>query len=697
MIARDTPLARVLEDLTRLIEGHSPEMLCSVLLLDDDGPHLRHGAAPNLPEVYVRSIDGMAIGPSAGSCGTAAYLGRPVIVSDITTDPLWDAFRHLAAPHGLRACWSTPILSSGGKVLGTFAMYYREPRRPSVADLELIDIATHVAGIAITRHQSEQRLRKGERQLLEAQRVAHIGSWEWDVPANAVIWSDELYRIFGLAPREFGATLEGYLERVHPEDAERVRTLIEKTWKERVPLSYEARICRPDGAVRTIYVQGESLPGEGGRPGRMIGVAQDITDRKRVEEERTRLFESEQASRAEVQAALDRLRAIQSVTDTALAHLVLDDLLHELLGRVRAALSTDTATVLLLSEDRTYLTTRASQGMDEREPEDVRIPLGRGIAGRVAAGAVPLIVDDISRVEVVRPVVRERIRSLLGVPLVVEGQVVGVLEVATFQPRRFTDEDLRLLQLVADRVAPAIDRARLFEEVHAGRERLQELSRRLVELQEAERRAIARELHDEVGQKRTGLKLLLESDEPARLRRSESDDRTAGRSRKEMAVLVNDLMRRVRDLSMDLRPAMLDDLGLLPALLWHFERFTAQTQVRVDFRQAGIERRFPPEIETAAFRVVQEALTNVARHAGVKEAQVQVWACRERLGIAVEDRGRGFDAEAALSGPSSGLGGMRERVRLLGGMLAIESTPGSGTRLIAELPLETTGATRASP
>jgi PAS domain S-box-containing protein len=686
MIARDTPLHEVLTDLTRLIERHSGEMLCSVLLLDDDGLHLSHGAAPSLPESYTKGIDRIPIGPSAGSCGTAAFFGKPVIVTDIATDPLWESARAHALAHGLRACWSTPIKSSGGKVQGTFAMYYREPRHPSPCDLELTDIATHLAGIAIGRHKAEAELRQSEQRLRDAQRVAHLGSWEWNIPANTVTWSEELYRIFGLDPLEFRPSLEGFLGRVHPDDRDAVRAIIEEGLKNGQPFTYEARILRPDGSPRTLYVQGARITDETGNPIRMIGVSQDITPRKRMEEERARLFESAQAARAEVQAALERLQAIQSVTDTALAHLVLDDLLRELLARVCSALPADAAVVFLLDEDRTHLTPRATAGLDDDPTRRERIALGRGIAGRIAQIGVPQIVDEVSGVPGVWSIVHERLHSLIGVPLVVEGQVTGVLQVGTFGRRQFRPEDMNLLQLVADRVAPAIDRARLFEEVHAARERLEELSRRLVELQEAERRVIARELHDEVGQKLTGLKLLIESGGGAGVQPEAGDQGGDRRGRAEMASLINDLVRRVRDLSMNLRPAMLDDLGLLPALLWHFERFTAQTAVRVEFQQAGLDRRFPPEVETAAFRIVQEALTNVARHAGVNDSRVQIWAAGESLEITVEDRGRGFRVKTDRTEPSSGLAGMRERTRLLGGQLTIDSAPGSGTRLVAEIP-----------
>jgi PAS domain S-box-containing protein len=211
-------------------------------------------------------------------------------------------------------------------------------------------------------------------------------------------------------------------------------------------------------------------------------------------------------------------------------------------------------------------------------------------------------------------------------------------------------------------------------------ERLKFLSRRLMEVQETERRNIARELHDEIGQVLTGLKLTLELG--TRLPPEE-----VGSSLNQARVLVNELMARARKMSLDLRPAMLDDLGLLPALLWHIEHYTAQTHVRVDFKHSGLEgTRFAPEVETASYRIVQEALTNVARHANVPEAAVRIWTHQQTLSIEVEDSGRGFDPESVLAASdTSGFAGMRERAMLLGGQLTAQSRVGCGTRLIAEL------------
>jgi signal transduction histidine kinase len=222
----------------------------------------------------------------------------------------------------------------------------------------------------------------------------------------------------------------------------------------------------------------------------------------------------------------------------------------------------------------------------------------------------------------------------------------------------------------------------LIAQVSAGRERLASLSRQLVEVQERERRHIACELHDEIGQTLTGLRIMLQLLDV-------STPEAARQGLGEAQALVGDLLARVRDLSLNLRPTMLDDLGLLPALLWHFDRYQAQTGVVVAFRQTGLEGRFNATIETAVYRLIQEALTNVARHAGVAEVQVQVWCDAETIRVEVVDHGRGFDVAAQLQAHDScGLLGMRERADLLGGRFALDSAPGQGTCLSAEFALD---------
>ena len=222
------------------------------------------------------------------------------------------------------------------------------------------------------------------------------------------------------------------------------------------------------------------------------------------------------------------------------------------------------------------------------------------------------------------------------------------------------------------------------EELRKSREQLRALAAYLQSVREEERSRIARELHDEIGQALTGIKLVLE-----RTIRQQSADVQANLT--QALGVANELIGRVRDLSLELRPAMLDDLDLLAALTWHFERYTGQMNIKVDFNHTGVEgRRFMREIETAAYRIVQEALTNVARHAGSDKVEVDVEADANRLRIVITDRGRGFDPGSVSFRTTGGLSGMRERATSLGGHLRLDSSPGNGTLLIAELPVQDT-------
>jgi signal transduction histidine kinase len=204
----------------------------------------------------------------------------------------------------------------------------------------------------------------------------------------------------------------------------------------------------------------------------------------------------------------------------------------------------------------------------------------------------------------------------------------------------------------------------------------------LVEIQETERRHIARELHDEIGQVLTGLQFMLESSK---------NQASAELSNKisEAQETVSGLIEQIREMSLNLRPSMLDDIGLLPTLLWHFERYTKQTSITVSFTHNGITQRFLPDVETAVYRIVQEALTNIARHAHVTEAFVQLVLEEDTLGIAIVDHGIGFDPNIDINkATSAGLTSMRERANMLGGYLVVKSAPEKGTQILVMLPLE---------
>ncbi|RSZ60116.1 GAF domain-containing protein [Massilia atriviolacea] len=176
MIARGAALQDILDSLMRLIEAQSEDVLCSLMLLDDDGRTVHPGAGPSLPPAFLAALDGLTIGPCAGSCGTAIHRGETVIVTDILSDPLWADYHALAVPHGLRACWSTPIYGDGQRILGSFAMYYRAPKAPGEDDLCLPGIATHLAAIAIerARRESELALHRDHLQALVEARTAAL-------------------------------------------------------------------------------------------------------------------------------------------------------------------------------------------------------------------------------------------------------------------------------------------------------------------------------------------------------------------------------------------------------------------------------------------------------------------------------------------------------------------------------------------
>ena len=283
MLAKGDSLAEILSSMCRLAEEQANGVLASILLLDGD--RLRHGAAPSLPKAYTHAIDGAVIGPVAGSCGTAAYRGEQVIVEDIANDPLWEDYRDLALPHSLRACWSTPVFSSQGKVIATFAMYYREPRRPSARDQEIIEQITHLAGVAIERKLTLEALRRSEAYLAEAQKLTHTGSWVWDVRTReATYLSEEWYRIYGLDPGSDVRAWEQRLQIIHPEDRSKWETAVNRAISEKSDYEFEYRLLFPDGATKYIHVLGHPVVDAAGAVVQFMGTVTDITERKQAEQ-----------------------------------------------------------------------------------------------------------------------------------------------------------------------------------------------------------------------------------------------------------------------------------------------------------------------------------------------------------------------------------------------------------------------------
>ena len=270
----------------------------------------------------------------------------------------------------------------------------------------------------------------------------------------------------------------------------------------------------------------------------------------------------------------------------------------------------------------------------------------------------------------------------VSLPLSTESGKYILVNLCGNKKENFSKSRLHIYETFLNLSGLAFRNENLFAQVVEGRKRMEILSQRLVEFQEEERRRIALELHDEIGQILTGLNLLLQldiSELPAQNQQQISDARG----------LVSDLIKRVRQMSLQLRPSMLDDLGLIPTLIWHFDNYQKQTQINVDFLHSGIEgQRYVSDVEITVYRVVQEALTNVARYAGVKEVQVQLWKEDDMLKLSICDEGKGFDAGSiAQNGKTLGLIGMQHRVNSISGDFSINSAPGKGTVLIVKIPI----------
>ncbi|HEV8722436.1 MAG TPA: PAS domain-containing protein, partial [Candidatus Binatia bacterium] len=288
MIAGGASLTDVLENLCRTIDAQAPNTITTVLLMDPDGTRLWPIAGPRVPSGWTQAITPLPIGPCVGSCGTAAFRKEPVITSDIASDPLWAGYQDLALSHGLRASWSQPLISKNDEVLGTFAMYFAEPRSPSDSDLELIKRAGHIAQIAIERRRTETALQESEERFRHMADTIPEVIWITALEPEKVLYvSPSFERIWGFPAEDLLRNPRLWIETIHSEDRERVVSTFTR-WLAGEQVSYhdvEFRIIQPNGATRWIHERGVLSLNDQGKPYRVSGISTDITERKRAEEE----------------------------------------------------------------------------------------------------------------------------------------------------------------------------------------------------------------------------------------------------------------------------------------------------------------------------------------------------------------------------------------------------------------------------
>lgn len=637
-LASGASLNEILTALVINAEKHDPEMLCSVMLLAEDGSHLRYAAAPSLPDFFVEAMNGLEIDHAVTSCGEAVFTGKRVIVEDIMSHPNWVGYRKLAKKADLGACWSEPVVSSTGEVLGTFAIYYRESRAPQQPDLDFIQDSAHLAAIAVERIQAEEELRKSEDLLKRTQAVGHVGSWVWNLNKGGMFWSDESYRILGYSPNKVDPSYELFFNRTHPDDRDLVSNAVEKALHEKVPYNFDFRIITEGGLERVVNGQGDVASDASGRPVQLLGTIQDITERKQAEE-------ALREERDKAQCYLDTVEAMIIALDLN-GHITLVNRKGcELLGYEEQE---------LIGKNWFETCLPQPEGKEIVEPAFLDIIIGNLGAAEYYENLV-----------VTRHGEERLIAWHVSYLRNVDGKIIGSLKAGDDITERKQAEENTLDLLQQNR----------------------DLTQRMFQIQEEERHHLAREIHDELGQWLTAMQLnahiMIEGC-------VKCDDETY-----ESVKIINKSAKHmhasIRNILHSLRPTILDELGLTESLrelvdLWQDQHIHVGCELVMDDGLNNLDET----MNITIYRIVQEALNNVAKHAEASLTTVNIFIEQYKdlpvgLNMSIEDNGNGMD----LDEPTNGLGiaGMRERVLAAGGEFNNLSSPGKGMRIEVSLPV----------
>ncbi|MCB8984099.1 MAG: PAS domain-containing protein [Ardenticatenaceae bacterium] len=508
-------------------------------------------------------------------------------------------------------------------------------------DLNLLDAALHSAddGIVITDNK---------------------GNIEWANPSFA--------RMMGVTFEELsGKNLRYYISNPATPGEERWETILSgEIWRD------EMSICHSDGQtyVKERYV----VPVRNGASeiSHLIFIEKDITRRRQLEKTTATL--------ANAALALNQSLHTEEVLDV-------------LLDLLMSCVLYDNAAVVLLHHDARWAI-RAYRGPDF----EAAFGEGNCFIGFETLNSPPIqtmltnretvVVQDSALSPALHPLMEERNgRNWLGIPLVVNGRAIGFCILDKDEPHFFSEQHVQITEALVNQAAGAVENAILFEEVQTGRERLKSLSHRLVKAQETERHYIARELHDEAGQALASLKIQL-----LLLSHHAEEPQVILNKVPEIQQQVDDISENLHRLAAHLRPASLDHLGLITALAQYVRTISEQYGLIGEFEVCGFKERLAPEVETAVYRIVQEALTNVIRHAQAGRVDVFLKQNETNFVIVVEDDGKGFDPINVMTGILAsdhlGLVGIRERTEMLGGTLILDSSIGNGTTLKIEVPYD---------
>lgn len=515
-----------------------------------------------------------------------------------------------------------------------------------ISPIEKIELQARVHNLVLTRQLSltlkqrdEELLRHSEeryRTLVEnIPGVVYIADLRAD--NETIFISPQVERLLGFPYSTWQADPKFWLKQIHPEDRERVLAANERCRVTGQPFHEEYRLIDSTGRIVWVDDTATVLPDEKGKPRWLQGTWLDITASK----------QAEQALRAQA-------HFLWAITETLPAIIYVYD---------------------LENQSNVY----SNNGIEKilgYTPQDIQIMGSALFAQLIHPQDLPNVIEFKNKI------LQASDEDILEIEYRMKDKS-GKWHTLRSYERPFLRNVHGKVQQTIGVAIDVTERKRIEEELRLSHDRLAELSRRLVEVHERESRAIARELHDQIGQMLTALKLNLAI-------APQLPPEAAQKKYAQAEALVDELIQHIRNLSLELRPPMLDDLGLLPTLLWHTHHYQEQTGIAVEFHHQNIEsKRFPAEVETTAYRIIQEALTNVARHAQATRARLEVRAEANGLEIRIEDNGIGFNPkDGQKKYQSAGLSSMRERARLIGGVFHIQSEPGKGTVLSIHLPLK---------
>lgn len=551
------------------------------------------------------------------------------------------------------------------------------------------------------RKQMEQELRASEarfrlltehaQDLIYRYRIAPEPGFEYVSPSATTIT--------GYTPEDHYADPQLGMKLVHPDD---LPLLTQMSAGSDAGASIILRWQRKDGTVIWTEQRNRMVCDDAGRLVAIEGIARDITARKLAEEQVQHALAAAQAARAEAEQAAARTARLQAVTTALADALTREAVVTVITEHGTAATGAKASVIWLLDDTGAQLEIVGSTGRRREDlarfqkiPLDAAIPVAAAVRTRE-----PVWLTSVEDTQVRFPENAAVMTSLgnhayAALPLATADWVIGAVSFSYTDPNPFPPEDRAFLTTLAQQCVQALERARLYSEVLAARKRLQQLSLRILEAQEQERRRIARELHDEIGQALGALKINLHvlGTDPAI---DSGNPRLA-----ESLILLDRLIQQVRTLSLDLRPSVLDDLGLVAALDWYCDWVARRSDLTIRFTDLLGGAKVPPAVATACFRIAQEALTNVQRHAQARSVELTIGSQDEMLFLSVCDDGAGFDVARrraqAATGRSLGLLSITERAELVNGWADISSAPGEGTEVWAWFPLEPTPAAGVAP